>query len=658
MIINELILQGIRRFKDPVKFQLQSGLNVFYGTNEKGKTTVSDALFSLFSLAQERGRSSGLRSPSSKDSRLGVTFKEGPDTFRLLMDVASDAVLLSKYNQERKKFDTVSKDAAEIRDFLVRDLLFKPLEQYRSLYLMDTYVLLGPSVQGTEQKGEDTVPFTLDGGAKDYIGQDAGSFDAIEPTSLTAGENMLRDNMTEEEIRSRIAKLEDELQSSSDAAAQQDRLDQLEAKLTDTQNKLAAIGTCALDVERAEKETKELSRFSDLPEDIEKKVDEYVQFEAKMKREIESIERQKSSYAGTDVAVPPFYKDTLFIAGGAVSVLFVVAPVAVTLLLGPWGVYLSAGIFAGLAMMGYALWKDAGKRSEIKKRQFAASSLEKQIKEQKKKYEIEGSVITSITASMGLESPSALKEGLKKYREALGQLESVRKKYSDLLAGSDVELLKKQEEQTKSEIDVVQEKLRAMTGSGMDQYSITQEIESLKKRLNNQEGGPVRQENGPPVRQKVQQGPKETDTISEPAFAKNLSAISDLAGDTRERIASLAMTKASSYLSLLTKGAFQEVSSAGNRIAVLESNGTEYTFSSLSGSMKEKCAFSIALSILGLAVEKWPWPVVLDEPFAVLDEANRQAVYTVIKSFSKETQVLMLTKDASIKPLADAFIAL
>lgn len=658
MKIKELILQGIKRFKEPVKFQLHDGLNVFYGSNEKGKTTVSDALFFLLSLTQDKDQKAYLKSQTSKDIRLGVTFQEGPDTYRLLMDVASDAVLLSKYNQEGKKFDTVSKDVHEIKDFLRRDLLFKPLEQYKSLYMLDSYALLNPYSQGSVQENESPAPFTLESSPEDFLGQKRGQFDDFGPASFGSDENVQQDNMTKEEMQSQIAKLENELTLSAGAAAQQDKLDQLESRLTDIQNKLNTIKTCAIESEAMEKQVNELNKFSDLPEDIEKKVDEYVQFEARMKKEIENIERQRSQYTEINVTIPPFYRDKLFITGGAVSFMFIVVPILLSIFLGSWGIYLSAGIFAGLGMMVYALWNDANKRSGIKKMQSTVSALEKQIKEQRKKYEIEGSVIMSITTSMNLESPLTLKEGLKKYREVLDQFASAKKKYNESVAEANPELLKKQEEQVKSEIENVQEQLRAMTGSGMDQYAITQEIDSLKKRLKEEDADFAPQKKEPVMRKSSQQ--KHTETKAAPAhlYTKYLTTITELIGDSRERIVSLVSTKAGSYFSTLTKGAFQEISLSGNRIALIQSSGTEIAFDNLSGSAKEKCMFSIFLSMIELAAEKWPWPVVMDEPFAILDDANRQSVYTIIKSFSKETQVLLLTKDPSIKPLADSFITL
>ncbi len=658
MKIKELILQGIKRFKEPVKFQLQDGLNIFYGSNEKGKTTVSDAIFFLLSLTQDKDQKTNLKSQTSKDIRLGVTFQEGPDTFRLLMDVASDAVLLSKYNQEGKKFDTVSKDVNEIKDFLRRDLLFKPLEQYKALYMLNSYALLNPYTQGPVRENESPEPFTLESSPEDFLGQKPGQFDDFGPASFGSDENVQQDNMTKEEIQTQIAKLENDLKLSAGAAAQQDKLDQLESRLTDIQNKLNTIKTCAIESDAMEKQVNELNKFSDLPEDIEKKVDEYVQFEARMKKEIENIERQRSQYTEINVTIPPFYRDKLFIAGGAVSFLFIVVPILLSIFLGSWGIYLSAGIFAGLGMMVYALWNDANKRSGIKKMQSTVSALEKQIKEQRKKYEIEGSVIMSIITSMNLESPLTLKEGLKKYREVLDQFASAKKKYNESVTEANPELLKKQEEQVKSEIENVQEQLRAMTGSGMDQYAITQEIESFKKRLKEKDADFAPQKKEPVIRKSSQQKHADTQAAPVPLYTKYLTTMAELIGDSRERIVSLVSTKASSYFSTLTKGAFQEISLPGNKIALIQSSGKELAFDNLSGSAKEKCMFSIFLSMIELAAEKWPWPVVMDEPFAIIDESNRQSAYTIIKSFSKETQVLLLTKDGSIKPLADAFITL
>lgn len=659
MVIKEFILQGIRRFREPIRFQLDNGLNVLIGGNEKGKTTVSDALFSLLSVALGGEQSTGLRNVDAKEIRLGVTFKEGPDTFRLLMDAGSDAVLFSRYNQEMKKFVSVSKDAAEIRDFFKRDLLFKPLDRYKDLYLIDSYTLLNVPVRGAE-KTENAPAFTLESDPSGYLDTSLGQAAGFEPTSL-AGQFGQQENMTREEMQVQIEKLEEDLKLSSDAAAQQEKIDRLDSDLTDIQDRIKTLDGKAAELQETEQQVNALNRFSDLPDDIEKRIDDYVQFEARMKKEIDTIERQKSQYAAAGTHIDPFYKDNVFIAGGAILLIFIVAPVLLSLFVGSWGIYLSAGIFAGLGMMGYALWSDTNKRSALKSRQNTVSALEKQIQEQKKKYEIEGSVLTSIITSMQLESPAALKEGIKRYKEVLKHFAAAKKGYDTARAENDRDALTKQEEQIKAETEKLQEQVRSAAGSGMDPYSISQEIEALKKRLQDGPAVPAPQKTGPVVPGPPVAGATRTEkpaAAAVPAFLEHMDTIAGLAGDSRDRIMSLTATRASAHFNTLSGGTFREISFLGDAIVPVGSSGRESGFNDLSGSMKEKTMFSVFMSLLELAVEKWPWPVVMDEPFVMLDETNRTAAYGMVKALSKETQVIYLTRDAAIKPLADVVITL
>jgi hypothetical protein len=652
MVIKEFILQGIRRFREPVRFQLNNGLNVLLGGNEKGKTTIADALFFLLSMVMDTEQNEGLRSDGAKEVRLGITFKDGPDNFRLLMDVISDAVLLSKYNQEAKKFDTVSKDRDEIREFFKRELLFKPLDRYKDLYLIDPHVIINPhTYEGIPEAPEEfTLADTSDislGGAEDF-----------EPTSFAGNEGIMEDTMSEEEIRSEIGKLEEELKHASETAEKQEKIEQLESELTEVHDKIKTIDSLKTALQDTEKQVNALNKFSDLPEDIETKIDEYLRFEGRIKKEIDDMERQRSQYESVSADVPPFYRDKTFIAGAGLVLLFIVAPVLLSIFVGSWGIYLSAGIFAGFATMGYSLWKDAGKRGEIKKRKESVAALEKQIKEQRNKYEIEGSVIKSIVSSMKLESPASMKEGIKRYKETLDEFAKAKSGYNTAVAGNDPDMLKNQEEKLKSDIDTAQEQIRALSVSGMDPYSITQQIESLKNRLNHIGSVQVRQKTEPVVPKKQPDVSRQPRQAPVPAFIRNITAIAGLIGEPEDRMLSLVGSAASSHFKSLTRGKFQEISIAANRIVPVTDSGREVEFNSLPGSVKEKGMFSIILSIIGLVAEKWPWPIVMDDPVMLLDDANRASVYSMVKNLSKETQVVFLTKDSNLKPFADTFISL
>ncbi len=652
MVIKEFILQGVGRFREPIRFQLSNGLNVFFGGNEKGKTTIADAIFFLLSLTGEQQER--LVSDGAKETRLGITLRDGPDNFRLLMDVSSDAVLLSKYNQETKKFDSVSKDKKEIREFFKRDLLFKPLDVYKDLFLINPYSSLDSSPSEESSITREPEQFTLTGD----VNTDFGGVNDFEPSSYAAVEDLHQNAMTEEEIRSEIGKLEDELKRASAATEKQDKAEQLESELTDVQDKIRTISGLQTTLQDIEKQVNTLNKFSDLPDDIETKVDEYSKYEGRIKKEIDEIERQRSQYESVSVNMPPFYKDKTFIAGAGLVLSFIVIPVLLSIFAGSWGMYFSAGVFAGLGTMGYALWKDAGKRGEIKKRKEAVAALEKQIKEQRNKYEIEGSVIKSIISSMKLESPASLKEGIKRYREVLEEFAKAKSRYNTAVTENGPDMLKQQESKLKSDLETAQEEVRTMAMSGMDPYSISQQIESLKNKLSKMGNEAVQQKKEPLVQQKHREEVQKPRQVPVPAFMRNINSIADMIGEGKDKILSLIGTTASSHFKTLTFGKYQEITIADNRIVCIADTGREVELNNVSGSVRERGMLSMIVAISELAAEKWPWPLVMDDPIMLLDDTNRAAVYGMIKNISKETQVLFLTKDSNLKPFADTFISL
>lgn len=51
MIINELILKNFGKFQNK-KIELKEGINVIYGGNESGKTTIHSFLQGIFSVSE------------------------------------------------------------------------------------------------------------------------------------------------------------------------------------------------------------------------------------------------------------------------------------------------------------------------------------------------------------------------------------------------------------------------------------------------------------------------------------------------------------------------------------------------------------------------------------------------------------------------------
>ena len=219
-------------------------------------------------------------------------------------------------------------------------------------------------------------------------------------------------------------------------------------------------------------------------------------------------------------------------------------------------------------------------------------------------------------------------------------------------------MLKQREGKLKSDLEVVQEEVRTMAMSGMDPYSISQQIESLKNKLSKMGNEAVQQKKEPAVQQKHHEEVQKPRQVPVPAFMKNINSIADMIGEGKDKILSLIGTTASSHFKTLTSGKFQEISIVDNRIVCITDTGREVALNNVSGSVRERGMLSMIVAISELAAEKWPWPLVMDDPIMLLDDANRAAVYSMVKNLSKETQVLFLTKDSNLKPFADTFLSL
>ncbi|MGC9027045.1 MAG: ATP-binding protein [bacterium] len=655
MIIKDFILQGIRGFKDPVRFQLVNGLNAILGDNEKGKTTIAEALFFLFYVENDKDKRQKLRNEAAKDVRLGVTFQDGPDSFRLLMDLVSDAVLLSKYNPEAKKFIQVSKDANEIKEFFKRELLFKPFDAYRDLYLINHYDLLNIPVVSAQQANPSEAPF-LGNAIEGTFGEGE-----LESSYLTEEDRVYeeREDMNEEEIKAEISRLEKELQLAGDTSKKQEQIDQLESELANIQNKIKELNARKLALQEIENQVNELNKFSDLPDDIESKLDDYIRFEEKIKKDIENIERQKSQYETINIEIPPFYRDRLFITGAGCTILFIIISIVLSVYVGTWGMYVSSGVFIGLGLMGYTLWKDAVKRGKIKEKKEKIINLEKQIKEQRNKYEIEGSVIKSIISSMKLDSAEALREGIKRYKTTLDKFAQAKAMYNQAITENNLDLLQKQEEKLKADINALQEEIRVSLSSS-DPYTITQRIDTLKnKLLHINEVQPKRKNTAlqQPLKKPLMKNdvPKQE---SMAGFMKRIDILKGLTGEQKDRIVSIVLSQAGAHFKDLTQGRYVEIQIINDTIFTFTNLNKQIEFDSLSDSIKEKCLLSILIAISEYTVEKWPWSMVIDEPFISIDSNNKLVVYNKIKALSKETQIIFLTKDKNLKSFADNTILL
>ena len=118
MFLLELVMQGVRGFKELVRLRFQPGFNFIAAGNEAGKTASVDSIVGLLFPGREATTSLISReTPDASRAALVVCSDDGA-YYRLIQDLSKQAVNLSKYNASTKDFALLHKDREATVQFM------------------------------------------------------------------------------------------------------------------------------------------------------------------------------------------------------------------------------------------------------------------------------------------------------------------------------------------------------------------------------------------------------------------------------------------------------------------------------------------------------------------------------------------------------------
>ena len=112
MLIHSLELNGIRKFKNPICFNFKQGLNIIYGPNESGKTTLQEIIFHLLYTnvdTMEGEKQQSWFNRENAEARLVYETKKG-EVFRLTKDYLRKKALLEIKEAEKWLLVTAQKE--------------------------------------------------------------------------------------------------------------------------------------------------------------------------------------------------------------------------------------------------------------------------------------------------------------------------------------------------------------------------------------------------------------------------------------------------------------------------------------------------------------------------------------------------------------------
>lgn len=142
MRIHNLVIQGVRRFRENQRLAFEPGFNLIFGSNESGKSTLVLCMLELLYPDRFREEVQEMASWGEvPNSRAGLTVGEGEAVFRILRDFKTNRISLSRLNRASNKYDPLSEQATEIASLLAENFHLPPFESFRNLFVDEVFRL-------------------------------------------------------------------------------------------------------------------------------------------------------------------------------------------------------------------------------------------------------------------------------------------------------------------------------------------------------------------------------------------------------------------------------------------------------------------------------------------------------------------------------------
>ncbi len=663
MQLLEFFLQAVRRFSSQFRLSFKPGYNVIYGLNESGKSTIYEALIASLDHGYflENRKSFPARAAGGTPSRVGLGFKEGQDTFRLLKEFSSGQAQLSKRNLTTGKFEPYSRDPSWISDFLSQELSFPVWEIYQSIYLRDLTGL--PSTGGAS-----TVRST----EQDYA--EAIELNEVSPApgfGLPPAEPPFRQGQSPEEIRQELQKLMEELAWAEKMEEMEFNLDGLEKKLFELEAGSEDIRETERSLSEIKEELAKYEKFEELPEDIDARLEDYLRIEKQKKDILVRYDKEikEAKYDIDILTLVPLYKEKTLIYGAAAMIVFFVGG-GILSSLGKVPSFVPLGGLVGVGLVAYSLWHFFSRRDKVEKLRAKVDKRDEDKKVTEKKFDIEGAVVHSLIQSSGAESAADLVWKLERWRELKHRKEELTGSVKGLREEKDYEKLKADQEKLQGEIQGVQGKLREMGGLSMSTHEMRREIKRLEELLSSDPGQASAPEDSfssfsspePPPAPVEPIGPRQTSGVASPRdplpdLLSNCQRL--LNTDLTDLITSIREIF-SRHLQAFTSGNYQDAhfGERGELVLIGKEPGREVRFAELSPATKDAVYFALDFALLERSLEIRPFPIIFDAPFLHFDEPRLLAVAEAIKNLGQINQVIHLTSKSDFIKLADQSFSL
>jgi len=718
MFLIDLVLQGVRKFVQSQRIPFKPGLNIVFGGAESGKTTLYDCILELlFPNRISEGKPAWQSWSRAEQSRAGLTLKNGEQVYRLLKDMAQNKISLSRKPPGSDKFERISSEPSEIASILAEEFGLIGWEDYKNLFLESALYL--PSYKGIEKAAAQSkdAGFLGEPGAEQPKSQQpfpGQQFPGMEqpgfgftnlpgtgmpgmvgmpgmpgmpgfgmpgmpgmpgfgiPGAELLGEQ--EDGTTWEEKEKKLEKLKAEMSKNKEVEELQFEIDGLQSKIFEISKQKEKVKKFDEEIKRLDEELEKYRFFRNLPENIEQRIEVFDSLQENKGKDLDGLDARLAE-ADDEIRIlesqPKFYEMMIFkvgagIAGGGILGM-ILNGIDLLLFLRLFFGFL---IVAGLGAIGYNFWQYFTRLNKISELKAGLKMMEERRKTTAKDYEVKGAIVKRLLEQTQCDHTEELKEMLLNFQSLENQRTDANRKKKELLIELDWDKLTRDELELKVKISELEQKLKGMAVGGIDANETRREIERLEQTLNrarqlgilsSKPRAPASATTASPGAQKDMGKTQMVASAGRalPFWDRLLESGARTLGMKSDELFKQASARANIYLQAFSGKKYQEFRKQADSIMVrLADINQEMDLKEVGKTGMDLVYFSLKFALLEMLAAKFPFPIIIDEPYLSLDEARATAVAKTLKRLSQKTQVIALTSSKLFVKEADNALSL
>ncbi len=670
MRFSELVLQGVRNFKQMHRIPLGAGFSVFVGPSGAGKSSVVDALCHLLHPNPADPATEKFRSAGAEACRAALLIDDDKGRrFRLVQDLASGAISLAQFEATANNYVPVSSAAGEIVQFLSSQVRIPQKDILEGIYIFRAGSLPsgagapGRTAAGADRPaGQSSSQPSIPGALAQQATASKGHFPGFQ--GKDEGSQIITDDV--DEMRSQLEILKRDLATAEEMDDMQFKLDGLMSDQFSVDDQLKGVWDAEEKVKELNGELKPFAKLAHLPDDFDRRARDYDSAQQRLDRDMSRLADDEEIWkrrATPSRSHTPLWKDRAFWIGLGMAVLALGAGIAGIKLEQDSLRWLALVDLLGFGIVAATVIRHIDRKQDVARAKSRLLTLGERREKVQRQFEVESTLVRKAMDEIDADTPYEILEMFAQYKSAKEKLAVVK---ADLQARKDdpgFHELTTRRAQLATEIEQFEQKLKDGEGLMMSKQEMGSRIDNLQERLAEiaPEDPPVAEESGPTgvLDSPFAQGPVlataeaaapawEGPTLSADPFADVVRLARDLLFVTQEQLEPILLPRASQLAALFTDQAYAQLffEPGGSIECVDSSSGGSVAAVALPVATQDLVLLALRFSVIENMSSRLAIPVLLDDPFGTLPSERLAVVGQVLAGLGKQTQVVMFSSKA------------